>query len=473
MAEKYIIVPGTQQKIYEGTVVVLFRLPNLKWILHNGYYNYGGKRRRGWYFSSIPADSAMPVFQEDLVNLRIVDEPGPCPPYPPFPPVPPIPPVPIPTPFTPADKKQLDAAMLTFEDIEARDRFSGDWLINGKIVRVNNSDGEGNPEYYSWNSETSSWDEASLGYRYMTRHEITQAIADDIVAITWADEYGALVLTNNGGTAVEPVQLKGVAHDPVFTQENLTLRIPIYGKEDFKMTIPRDTYIRAIRFEPEYHFLEPEPHIGPAIVVTVSNGDEEYEIAGDATDFYNIYEGAETPTTKVIIETDTSKIKCNVKISSIVDNPLKVDNEGMWVDLSGVVAKQPMDAGMLLVSDGNGQFTYGGNGIGINTSTAISDLMHPEKFVVTANLIVDAIDAALGAFDILIEEKIEGIERRITDIEERIDFGSGEDGEILMTSGDSIKRTGYKVGGNTLSPDSDNTVPTEKAVADALAWIQF
>ena len=115
MAEKYIIVPGTQQKIYEGTVVVLFRLPNLKWILHNGYYNYGGKRRRGWYFSSIPADSAMPVFQEDLVNLRIVDEPGPCPPYPPFPPVPPIPPVPIPTPFTPADKKQLDAAMLTLK----------------------------------------------------------------------------------------------------------------------------------------------------------------------------------------------------------------------------------------------------------------------------------------------------------------------------------------------------------------------
>ena len=42
-----------------------------------------------------------------------------------------------------------------------------------------------------------------------------------------------------------------------------------------------------------------------------------------------------------------------------------------------------------------------------------------------------------------------------------------------MTSGDGIRRTGYKVGGDTLSPDSENTLPTEKAVADALTWLNF
>lgn len=481
MAEQYVIIPGTNQKVYEGSVVILFRLPNLEWILHNGYYNYGGKRRKGWYFSSIPADTQMPVFKEDLVGLRVKDGPEPVyppvPPHPyppgPMPPIPPTPPAPIPIPYTPRDKKQVDASMITLANLEERDRFGNEWLVDGKIVRVNDIDGQGTVEYYSWDSKSCTWQEASLGYRYMTRHEIEHAIADDIVAIAWSNEYGSLVLTNNGGTEVEPVSLTGVAHNPVYTQEDLTLRIPVYGQDDFVMKIPRDMHIISIRFEPEYHFPEPDPHVGPAIVVVISNGDVEYEIAGDASGLYNIYEGVETATTRVNIESATAKISCDVKLSAIENNPLKVDNEGMWVDLSGVVAKKQIDTGMLLVADGTGQFTYAGDGIGVDVSTAISDLEHPERFVVTANLISDAIVAAIDAYDITISQRIEGIEARITALENKVDFGAGENDEILTTNDDGIVRSGFKIGGPELSTTSTNTVATEQAMTSALSWLTF
>ena len=165
MADQYIIIPGTQQKVYEGTVVVLHRLPNVKWIIHNGYYNYNGRKQKGWYFSSIPADTTMPVFNEDLVAMTILDDGGdtPRPPYPPGPfppgpfppgpyppgPFPPEPPAPVPIPFTPQDKKQVDAAMITVPTLRERDKLGNRYLIDGKLVRVNDIDGEGTVDYFT------------------------------------------------------------------------------------------------------------------------------------------------------------------------------------------------------------------------------------------------------------------------------------------------------------------------------------
>ena len=165
MLDKYITVPGTNTKIYEGSVVVINRLPNVKWILCSGSYRYKDKVHEGWHFSSIPAGAKIPVFNEDLADLVVVekvDRHCPCPPHPE-----PIPPCQIP--FTEDDKNQLTGSMITVQNISERDNLKKDWLINGKIVRVNDSDGEGNLEYFSWNKEKLEWEPASLGYRYMTR----------------------------------------------------------------------------------------------------------------------------------------------------------------------------------------------------------------------------------------------------------------------------------------------------------------
>lgn len=473
MTNEYIIIPGTQQRIYEGTVVMLQRLPNLKWIVHYGYYTYNGKTQKGWYFSSIPSDTTMPVFNEDLYGIIILDGSQPAPPVPPIPPPGPFPPgpyppAPVPIPFTPKDKAQLDSAMLTVDDLAARDRLGRKHLQDGKIVRVNDSDGQGNPEYYSWDAATSKWVEASLGYRYMTRSEIMEAVADDIIDIVWSNENGALVVTNHAGTPVNPIKLMGVAHDPIYTEEDLTLRIPVYGHDDFVMTIPRDYYIRSIRFEPNWVF--EDHHVGPAIVVVVSDGVTEKEIAGDASGIANIYYGEETATARIIIEQESGKVTADVKLSSLVNNPLKIDNEGLWVDLSGVVGKKQIQTGFLLVADGQGEFTYGGTGAELEMTTAIADLTNPEKKVVTAKLIADAISAAISALEISIERKIGDLEARIVDLENKVDIGEGENGVILITNGDGMTRSAFKIGGPTLDTESNDTLATEEAMTKALSW---
>lgn len=484
MAKEYIIIPGTNRKVYEGTVVQLNRLPNLKWILHNGPYYYNGRRQKGWYFSAIPSDTTMPVFNEDLVDMVILDDPvGPCPPIPPgpcppgpfppgpFPPGPgPHPPVPVPIPFTPQDKKQLDEAMLTVDDMTARDRLGSPYLQDGKIVRVNDTDGHGKIEYYSWDATSQTWQEASLGYRYMTREEITEAIGSDIVDIAWSNDEGALVLTDNNSTHRQ-TKLVGLAHDLTYTEEELTLRVPIYGQPDLVMKIPADKHIVAIRFEKEHVF--PDGSIKPAIVVTVSDGVVTEDIAGDASGLYNIYEGAETATAVVTISTATSKVTADVKLSSIANNAIGVDNEGLFVDLSGYTKKKQIDQGFLLVADGNGEFTYAGSGIEIDTTTAIADLTDPERKVVTANLIADAITAAIQALEMTLDGKIAALETRVDELEDKVDFGHGTDGDILMTEGDTIRRTNSKIGSSVLSPVSDNLIATEDAVKDALAWQSF
>lgn len=474
--EEYVVIPGTQQKVYDGSVVMLYRLPNLRWILHYGYYNYNGKKQKGWYFSSIPSDTTMPVFNEDLVAMKVIDGsvgPHPCPPpYPPFPPgpFPPHPPAPIPIPFTPQDKKELESAMLTVENLTERDKMSSDSLPNGKIVRVNDTDGHGTIEYYSWDSESSSWVEASLGYRYMTREEVLEAVGDDIVDIVWSNENGSLVVTNHAGTPVDPIKLFGVAHDPIYTEEELELRIPIYGKDDFVMSIPRDYYIRAIRFEPNWVFPGPPSKVGPAIVVTVSDGVTTQEIAGDASGMCSMLKVEDTFSIHLSMNGDDCKLTADVKLSSIENNMLKVDNEGMWVDLSGVVGKKNIETGFLLVADGNGEFTYGGNGVGLEQTTAISDLTNPEKKVVTANLIADAISAAVSAVKIALEARIADLETRIGLLEDRLNFEGGENGIVLVTNGDQVDKSEYKIGGGTLDTESTDTIATEEAMTKVLSW---
>lgn len=335
-SDKYIIIPGTQQKVYDGTVVMLHRLPNLRWIIHNGYYSYNGRKQKGWYFSSIPSDTTMPVFNEDLIAMTIIDqEPHPCPP--PHPPCPPPgpgphPPAPVPVPFTPQDKQHLEEAMLTVEDLAERDKLGSKWLPNGKVVRVNNSDGQGKIEYYSWNAETSSWEEASLGYRYMTREEIEEAIADDIISIIWSNDEGSLVLGRHRGED-QKIILEGVAHDPQFVEgETYEIHIPRYGLEDLIINIPKGWDIVAIGGYKDYIF--EDGHKGPAIAVRVTNGNEVKEIAGDASGLVDIYTGVESATTTVTITSENGQVRADVKLSSVENNRIKVDRSGLYVDVS-------------------------------------------------------------------------------------------------------------------------------------------
>ena len=470
---EYIIIPGTQRKVYENSVVVLFRLPDTKWILHCGHYSYNGVRQKGWYFSSIPSSTVMPVFLEDLVAMRVVNgpqphPPGPHPPCPPHPPGPhpPCPPVPIPIIFTPEDKKMIDSAMITVESLEDRDRLSGDWLINGKIIRVNNV--EGAVEYYEWQSENETWVPASLGYRYMTRDEIQHDLAGTIVDVVYSDSNGLLTLVCYNGDEAQ-VLLSDVAHSP--TYEDYKIRIPVFGKPDLVIDIPKGSTIQSVEVVESYE-IEPGVTV-PALIITEEIDGHAHVIATDITNLYNMFQKLDdTSTIKMSVDSATSSLSAEVKISDMPSNILNVDRTGLYVDVSGKADKVEMPAGCLLVSDGLGGFTKVGNGVMLQRVGAMQD---SDEIVPTGNVIAAAIQAAIDATIIDITEQLDALNTRVTALETRVTdlemnaVGPGESDEVVTSTTSGVTRSGYTIGSDVLSGDA-TVLATDKAVHDAMSW---
>lgn len=76
---KYIIIPGTNKRLAEGSIVTIPRISGKTWIVKNGWYNFEDQRLNGWYFSSMPESDTFPINDEDLRNLVIVSSPCPSP----------------------------------------------------------------------------------------------------------------------------------------------------------------------------------------------------------------------------------------------------------------------------------------------------------------------------------------------------------------------------------------------------------
>ena len=167
--------PDSGYKLYDGTIVILSRFPGTRWIVHNGHYMYNGSSYTGWYFSSIPAQTTLPVTVEDL-RLCIIVDTGNCPPYPPCP-IPPGPcPAPAPVPDMARMEYQLDRAFITVETLEERDRLVRYNLPNGKMVRVNSVDGSA--QYYEWDDVNKQWNATKLADTDLSKY-YTSAQCDE------------------------------------------------------------------------------------------------------------------------------------------------------------------------------------------------------------------------------------------------------------------------------------------------------
>ena len=215
---EYLNIPGSNIRLSDGSIVVLDRFPGVKWVVHNGWYRYNGKQYQGWYFSSIPAQTIVPVSDSDLRLLTVLSngecdmssgypnnptypmDPGcpsppdgswwPGPPNPIYPPVPPIDPGHLPVPFTHRLRDQLLSAFISVETLDKRDRLIPEEIPNGKIVRVNNVEGE--PKYYIWDRYNRKWDDFDVVFSddlesilsgYYTKGEVDIAVADLVSAI--------------------------------------------------------------------------------------------------------------------------------------------------------------------------------------------------------------------------------------------------------------------------------------------------
>lgn len=149
---KQLNVPDTGVKLTEGSIVILAKYPSIKWITHYGWYDYNDQQQMGWYFSSIPDQSILPVTSDNLRYLTLVSDSGRCPHGPHLPPPPPKP---VPIIPQPELIDQINRSFITVDTISERDDLDTTNFPTGKLVKVNNV--EGQPKHYEWDQTKQRW----------------------------------------------------------------------------------------------------------------------------------------------------------------------------------------------------------------------------------------------------------------------------------------------------------------------------
>ena len=145
----YIVIPGTNIRLYDSDIVKISNKPRVKWVVHSGWYIYQDVQNFGWYFVSIKNGEILPVSIVDLTLVTLVTTKtqgsekydGKV--------------VNYTRPFTEYDAEILDRTFITVDTIAQRNNLDPRRLVNGRIVRVN--DVGGVPVYYAYDAENKDW----------------------------------------------------------------------------------------------------------------------------------------------------------------------------------------------------------------------------------------------------------------------------------------------------------------------------
>ena len=153
--DNFIVIPGTDIRLYDNDIIKIDTYPGLKWVVHFGWYIYQEAQSFGWYFVSIKDGTILPASIIDLTlcsldvlktqgselyDGKVVN---------------------YTRPFTDADAEVLRRSFITVDTIEQRNNLDRQKLINGKLVRVN--DVGGTAGYYYWDAEQQGWFKADFG----------------------------------------------------------------------------------------------------------------------------------------------------------------------------------------------------------------------------------------------------------------------------------------------------------------------
>lgn len=152
---EYIVVPGTNIRLYDNDIVRLTSNPNVKYIVHTGWYIYQGIQNFGWYACSLSNGSILPISAIDLTSVTLVGtytqgsvlSDGKQ--------------VNYTRPFTEHDGVVLNRAFISVDTIDQRDNLSPAELVDGKLVRVNNV-GDGGYAYFSWSAKDQKWSDITF-----------------------------------------------------------------------------------------------------------------------------------------------------------------------------------------------------------------------------------------------------------------------------------------------------------------------
>lgn len=154
----------TGVEIGDGAVVRLSSYPDRYWVLHYGWYPYQCQQFMGWYFVSVPDKMILPMKDEDLLTITVIStDIDSCGPYPSCPPC---------DSYThcnscsshamhvPEAEWQINRSFITVDNIAQRDQLNCKLLPDGKIVKVNDVDGE--PVYFTWDKLQHRWNYATF-----------------------------------------------------------------------------------------------------------------------------------------------------------------------------------------------------------------------------------------------------------------------------------------------------------------------
>lgn len=177
MADRITLDSGIQ--IVDGSIVILARFPGTKWVVHKGWYAYQENQYNGWYLSSIPSQTTMPLLDSDLIGIVVVGGECSCPDQP-FPS--PCPPRPGGGGMSPEMTWELNRAWITVDTLEQLSRLNRRLVPDGKIVRVNDT-GDGIAKYYRYDQAKSIWTEEYFGIdttNFVSKDDLVQEVKDQL-----------------------------------------------------------------------------------------------------------------------------------------------------------------------------------------------------------------------------------------------------------------------------------------------------
>lgn len=345
-------------------------------------------------------------------------------------------------------------------------------------------------------SETTN--DSKLGTIKAIKQVITGALATINTNAQFANDTGTLTVGSGTGAV-----LTGVAHDPKWDAGQLTLTIPVYGKDNITVNIPKDKFVTAGQYYAQYP--EEEPEYYNVIVLTIKNQVEPIIIPAEA--LVQVYTANNTgKNVTVTVDNDENTISASITIDPAAGNALTHSDSGFMVDISGKMNTYGAgNASEVVISDA------AGNVISRSGLTLLSDpdnsatLGTSQTQVPVASIIARAIATAVNAAQTTLQQAINGKLNKLTgeagdagkivvvgadgttvdigtvtiadlataaSVANKVDKVVGTvDDLVTFAAEGAIKDSGKKIGGATLAGTPNaNTVATEAAVSDAISW---
>lgn len=287
------------------------------------------------------------------------------------------------------------------------------------------------------------------------------------------------------------IELTGVAHTP--SVEGLKLTIPVYGGQDIVFDVPKDKFVTAGKYYETYpeNPTEGETVYNKVIVLTIDNQVDPVIIPAEA--LVNTLTANNTGNS-VAINISSSEISANVVIDPASGSALTNTANGLKLDISNKLDKLTDATGNKIVitnEDGTideSAFVVQTSGTLSTTSTTdvpVAAVIASALNIIQNNLNEAKLDkltgtaADAGKIVVVGEDgttlnigsfSVTSIENQINNKIDKVTDGTEDDITVLASDG-SIKDSGVKIGGSSLSQTPNaSTVATEAAVSEMFKW---